>query len=196
VRVEMPAGSAIPIPILAEPLSSVEEFLARFSDDTEERQLEVVDGQPVVTPTPGGPHQLCVSELMRVLFDACPEPYVVISAPWDWVLWERPRLQLRQPDLVVVTLDQAQQPRLTVPPLLAVEVVSPSSFERDAVTKRNDYARAGLEHYWLVEPEIPRVAIFRRAGDALSLVQQATGSHPVNLDQPFVVTLQPDRLRR
>jgi Uma2 family endonuclease len=35
--------------------------------------------------------------------------------------------------------------------LLVVEIVSPGSREMDAVTKRTEYARAGIPRYWVVE---------------------------------------------
>ena len=87
-----------------------------------------------------------------------------MPAPWDWVLWELPTLSVREPDLLVVTHEQAMDDRLLVPPLLAVEDLSPTSFERDAVTKRRDYARAGLEHYWVLDPDTPAVVAYRRRG--------------------------------
>lgn len=56
------------------------------------------------------------------------------------VLWRVPELLVRQPDLVVITHEQADWPRLESPPLLAVEVLSPASVERDVVTRRAEYA--------------------------------------------------------
>ena len=45
---------------------------------------------------------------------------------------------------VVVTAEQARGPRLADPPVLAVEILSDSSQERDLVIKRREYAEAGL----------------------------------------------------
>jgi Uma2 family endonuclease len=38
-------------------------------------------------------------------------------------------------------------------PTLVVEVVSEDDEERDTVTKREEYARAGIRHYWIVDPQ-------------------------------------------
>lgn len=38
-------------------------------------------------------------------------------------------------------------------PTLVVEVVSEDDEERDTVTKREEYARAGIQHYWIVDPQ-------------------------------------------
>jgi Uma2 family endonuclease len=38
-------------------------------------------------------------------------------------------------------------------PTLVVEVVSEDDEERDTVTKRQEYARAGIAHYWILDPQ-------------------------------------------
>jgi len=38
-------------------------------------------------------------------------------------------------------------------PTLVVEVVSEEDEARDTVTKREEYARAGIQHYWIVDPQ-------------------------------------------
>jgi Uma2 family endonuclease len=38
-------------------------------------------------------------------------------------------------------------------PTLVVEIVSEEDEERDTVTKREEYARAGIQHYWIVDPQ-------------------------------------------
>ncbi len=45
-------------------------------------------------------------------------------------------------------------------PDLAVEVISPSSRQYDAFEKRINYARAGVQEYWLVDPIERSVAIY------------------------------------
>jgi Putative restriction endonuclease len=37
-------------------------------------------------------------------------------------------------------------------PTLVVEVVSEDDEERDTVTKREEYAAAGIQHYWILDP--------------------------------------------
>src|SRR5437667_10409389 len=38
-------------------------------------------------------------------------------------------------------------------PTLVVEIVSEEDEERDTVTKRKEYARAGIRHYWILDPQ-------------------------------------------
>lgn len=180
--------------IMSEPFASLDDYLAWVATAPEEEHYEVVDGIPVMTPSPFSAHQRCLRSLLRWLEAACGEGHEVIPAPWDWVLWERPTLTVRQPDLVVVTHAQADEPRLTSAPLLAVEILSPVSFERDLVTKRREYAAAGLDHYWVVDPQAPQLAVFRRRSVGLDIVAHVLGDDEITLDEPFPVRLRPSAL--
>jgi Uma2 family endonuclease len=73
----------------------------------------------------------------------------------------------RRPDFAFYgTVDAAridlEANRVLGVPTLVVEVVSEDDEERDTVTKREEYARAGIPHYWIVDPQ-------RRAVLALAL---------------------------
>ena len=185
----MDPSSGTRAPILAEPLASLAAYLERFGDSSDELQYEVVDGQPVVSPAPGGAHQRCVRALLLALVASTPPGHEVMVAPWDWVLWELPHLAVRQPDLVVVRSELAARDRLTEPPLLAVEVISPGSFERDAVTKRSEYARAGLNDYWIADPTTSEVFVYHRVGDELRLHEVLDTSEPQLIAAPFPVLM-------
>lgn len=184
-------------PIAREPLS-LEAFLALPERVT---PFEVVDGQPVVSPSPYGPHQRVVFSLARTLDDACPPGFEALPSPADWVLRERPLL-VRQPDIVVATHEQALRVPLTAPPLLTVEVLSGGSFERDVVTKRRQYAAFGCRHYWVVDPAdgdpaAVTVVVYRADEGGRSVeVARAVGAAPLAVDDPFPVRLTPADLVR
>ena len=58
---------------------------------------------------------------------------------------------VRIPD-VVITRKVGSERRLDGSDVLvAIEVISPGSKRTDTVTKRSEYAEAGIEHYWIVE---------------------------------------------
>lgn len=154
------------------------------------RPTEVVDGVVVVSPAPEGLHQCAVESLAAILRAACPPGLWVAQSPRDWVLWQVPLL-VRQPDLMVVTREQARAPRLTEPPLLAVEVVSPTSRERDFVTKPREYARAGLGHLWLVDPAVPEVVVRRLADGTWTDVARAERDALLEVTAPFPASLRP-----
>ena len=58
-------------------------------------------------------------------------------------------------------------------PDLAVEIISPSSRQYDSFEKRINYARAGVQEYWLVDPIERGVAIYTLEQDQFVRVPQA-----------------------
>ncbi len=156
------------------------------------RRYELLDGALLVTPAPGGRHQVVVGALYRLLWAARPTGTTVLVSPIDFV--PRPELAL-QPDVVVVDQQQADHPRLTRPPLLVVEVISPSSRTVDLGAKRYAYAEAGVAHYWVVDPDTPiEVVAFDLADSAYQEIARATGHTPYQSTRPFTVTVVPESL--
>ena len=86
------------------------------------------------------------------LVDAC-------HAPFDWKLDDH---TLFQPDIIVVDRAALSELRLEgTPPLLAVEVLSPSTRLVDQTLKRAKYEEAGVQHYWIVDPTRPTLTAAR-----------------------------------
>ena len=58
---------------------------------------------------------------------------------------------------------------LWFPPLdnteLVIEISSPSTRKRDETIKRRLYERAGVSEYWVVDPEIDVIRVYRREHD-------------------------------
>jgi Uma2 family endonuclease len=177
-----------------EPLMTLEDFLAFSENASEGVRYEVVGGVPVVMPAPTGRHQFAIVELIFKLRSVKPPQLAVLTAPLDWVLWQVPSLTLRQPDLVIVTMKQAMGPRLSEPPLLAVEVMSQSSRYIDVGAKRREYARAGARHYWLVDLDTPAIEALTLDGDEYTVAATAKGAEPLTVTEPFPVTVVPDHL--
>lgn len=156
------------------------------------RRYELLDGALLVTPAPGGRHQVVVGALYRLLWAARPAGTTVLVSPIDFV--PRPEMAL-QPDVVVVDQQEADQPRLTRPPLLVVEVISPSSRTVDLGAKRYAYAEAGVAHYWVIDPEPPiAVVAFELVGAAYQEIARATGPTPYETTRPFTIRVVPESL--
>jgi Uma2 family endonuclease len=172
------------------PLVSYEEFVA-WPETT--APVEVVDGRVIVNASPVGPHHYAVNWLTSTLGEACSDDCVAIGSSWDWVLVRAP-LRVRQPDVVVVRREQLRHARLESPPLLAVEVLSPESRERDLVTKRREYAEAGLAWYWLVSLDVPQILVLRN--DSGTFVEHASVRRDERLviAQPFEIDVAPTDL--
>lgn len=125
-------------------------------------QYEVLDGMLVREPSPTPHHQRVSRRLQRALEDYFWErdpAGEVFDAPIDVTLSDTCVLQ---PDLAYVPggSEIVEERRLNGAPLLAVEIVSPSSASRDRVTKQRIYARAGVKHYWIVDPQAETIEAF------------------------------------
>jgi Uma2 family endonuclease len=82
---------------------------------------------------------------------------------------------------------------LPTAPLLAVEVISPSSGLRDRSLKKAVYERMGVPSYWLVDPrrELPALTVFELAGRSYRQVAAAAGSESWTAARPFAVQVVP-----
>jgi Uma2 family endonuclease len=87
------------------------------------RRYELLNGALVVSPWPTTVHQSIVARLAALLDRACPRDLCVLPAP---ALSIDPLTEF-VPDGVVVWTDQVGGAELAEPPLLVVEVRSPST---------------------------------------------------------------------
>ena len=104
--------------------------LDRTPDDG--RRYELVDGVFTVSPAPFIPHQVVLQELAVVLHAALPDNLAIVPGPGV----RMSDITELIPDLVVIGRQQLAGPRLTTPPLLAVEVRSRSRALFDMNTKK------------------------------------------------------------
>ncbi|MCI0435935.1 MAG: Uma2 family endonuclease [Gemmatimonadetes bacterium] len=125
---------------------------ARLPNDG--NRYEVLDGEVLVTPSPGTKHQWTAAELFFELRE-----YVRAHRVGD-MFWALDVLFARGqylcPDMVFVP--NSQRDRLTDRgvegvPGLVVEIVSPGSVRIDRVTKPARYADFGVPQYWVVDRE-------------------------------------------
>ena len=98
----------------------------------------------------------------------------VFPAPTDVVLTNE---DVFVPDLLVVANPSDVTERaIEAPPLLVVEVLSPSTRKQDRGVKAERYAELGVAHYWIVDPEQERVECFRLEDGVYRTVAEAQGA--------------------
>jgi Uma2 family endonuclease len=166
-----------------------EDDLATMPDDG--HRYELLDGTLLVTPAPNENHQTCVTSLVVLLRSARQPGQKVLVAPFDVRL---SRLTVLEPDVLVARKADLTPARLEGPPLLAVEVLSPSTRRIDLGSKRLAYEAAGVPAYWLVDPDVPSLTVLEL--DAGRYVERATvaGDEAYQATFPFEVTVVPARL--
>jgi Uma2 family endonuclease len=164
--------------------------LDRMPDDG--RRYELVDGVLVVSPAPRVPHQLVLAELIVLLHGACPPGLFVVPGPGVRMSDDTELI----PGLVVIRQDQLAARRVTRPPLLAVEVQSPSTALFDLNTKKAVYERFSIESYWVVAPDVdqPELIAFELCDGRYQQVAHVTGDRVLRAQKPFPAEVVPARL--
>ena len=112
--------------------------------------VEFSHGHIEVLPMPSDKHQSIVFFLSALLGAfARKSGGKVLFAPLRLRLWPD---KIREPDLLFLAdaSDPRRQDAYWTGADLVVEVVSPDDPARDLVTKRNEYAQAGIPEYWIV----------------------------------------------
>ena len=155
-------------------------------------RYELIDGSLIVSPGPRLPHQDAVGSLYLLLRAACPPHLKVVLAPFDVVLADDTVLM---PDLLVAPREQFTVQELPGGPLLAVEVLSPSTRRVDLLLKRDRLQAALVPSYWLVDPDAPAVTVLELHDGVYEQVGHVTGGQALEVDRPFRVRLVPAELQ-
>lgn len=128
-------------------------------------KYELVRGELFVTPPPSEDHETILARLNAIL-----APFVAQNGLG---MVYRPRAVLRfegsevEPDLMV--RQERRGPGRdwddAPVPILVIEVLSGSTRRRDQMQKRELYLDAGVEEYWIVDPDSASIRAIRRGDD-------------------------------
>jgi Uma2 family endonuclease len=163
--------------------------LASMPDDG--HRYELLDGMLIVSPAPRSLHQVIVLELAVVLRAAATSDVITLVAPLDVVLADDTVLQ---PDVLVARRSDLNERNLAGAPLLAVEVLSPSTRRMDLWTKRMRYEAAGTLAYWVVDPDQPSLTAWDLRGGRYDQVAHVVGHEAYDAVVPFPVRVAPAEL--
>jgi Uma2 family endonuclease len=139
----------------------------QFPDDGQRHEL--IDGEHYVTPSPNLKHQQILGNLHLEIGGWLRQHPIgrAFLSPFDVVFT---RFDVVEPDLLYISNARAAQiltaANVQGPPELVVEIGSPSTRKRDETIKRRLYERAGVSEYWVVDPEVDVVRVYRREGDS------------------------------
>jgi Uma2 family endonuclease len=139
-----------------------EDFLL-FPDDG--KRHELIDGEHYVTPCPNTRHQAIVGNLYWLVRSYLEQHPIgrAFLAPFDIVF---SNFDVVEPDLLYMSNARAAEILTTKhvegTPELVIEIGSPSTRARDETIKRHLYERSGVSEYWVVDPELDVVRVYRR----------------------------------
>jgi Uma2 family endonuclease len=133
-----------------------------FPDDG--KRHELIDGEHYVTPSPNLKHQAIVMNIGSALWSHLKAHPVgqVLASPFDVVL---SNVDVVEPDILYFSNARRQEVLTTQhargAPDLVVEVGSPSTRRRDERQKHWLYERSGVSEYWVVDPDLDVVKVYR-----------------------------------
>jgi Uma2 family endonuclease len=137
-----------------------------FPDDG--KRHELIDGEHYVTPCPNTKHQ-AVSGNLHFLIRAWLETHPLgrlFYAPFDIVFTQ---FDVVEPDLLFMSNVRAESiltaKHVIGAPELVIEIGSPGTRKRDETIKRRLYERSGVSEYWIVDPELDVVRVYRSEGE-------------------------------
>lgn len=144
-----------------------DDLVAMFPEDDGVHR-ELIDGEIFVTPSAVTRHQRLSVRMALSLgnhLDLHPDQGEIFTARFDVVLTP---YDVVEPDLLVVLGDQQHiltSKNVQGAPGVLVEILSPSTRQRDLTAKRRLFDREGVREYWIVDPDRNNVAVYRRSDD-------------------------------
>ena len=168
---------------------------AAFEAVPPEMVAEILDGELFTFPRPARPHTRSASRLTMKLggpFD------LGDGGPGGWVILDEPELHLgRRPDKLAPDLAGWKRERMPdalgdeetpayydVAPDWVCEVISPLTARVDRGKKMRAYRREGVEHFWICNPLLRMLEVYRLEGGRWSLIETYEDDEKVRAE-PF-----------
>ncbi|WP_190820877.1 Uma2 family endonuclease [Saccharopolyspora pogona] len=188
------SGSSLQRPL------TVREYAELGEDDRHRYELQ--EGSLVVSPSPAPDHMIAIANLILQLAGQVPAGFKAIpdvDVDLELVSPDKPGFS-RRPDLVVVP--QAATGRVreeggllrASEAVLVVEVVSLASRRTDHVIKRDEYADAGIPHYWIVDLDEPVSLLACHLAEPFGYQDPGDVAGEFVTEVPFPVRLRLDEL--
>jgi len=128
---------------------------------------EIIDGEHYVNPAPNLRHQRISGKVFGFLWVFLRSRPIgeVFSAPFDVVLSGQ---DVVQPDLLYVSKERTEiftEKNVQGAPDLVVEILSQSTRREDEKIKLRRYELFGVREYWIVDPELELIKVYRPGDD-------------------------------
>lgn len=135
---------------------------------------EIIGGEHYVSPAPKRRHQITVGNFyyhlrsyldQHLLGQILLSPFDVILSDWDVV----------QPDLLFISRERSsitQESGAFGAPDLVIEVLSKSTRKRDETIKPRLYEAMGVLEYWIADPDMRTVEVYRSRNGRLVLAAE------------------------
>jgi Uma2 family endonuclease len=128
------------------------------------RRYEILDGELIVNASPIPRHQIITFNVATMLRSYVKPRQLgtVFISPLDVVFSQE---WVVEPDVIYIRRERLSimtRTNVSGAPDLTVEVLSESTRKRDEIKKRHAYEDFGVAEYWIVDPELESMKVYRR----------------------------------
>ena len=146
---------------------------ADYRNTPEDERYELIDGELIMASAPRIIHQRTERKLVTPLDTFVEQNGLgeIFYAPTDVVLSDT---DVVQPDILFVSNERAHiitEDNIRGAPNLVIEILSPSTAERDRTLKRALYAKHGVQEYWQVDTDARTIAVLTLAENGFELAE-------------------------
>ena len=136
---------------------SVEEYLSMSF----EHDCEYIDGVIRERALGDFEHNFLQGLLCSIFFSHRPD-WAIVCVPEQRIQITPTRYLI--PDVTLVKTGSPREPRLTKPPLLVIEIQSPTDTLRATFSKSRDYLGFGISNIWVIDPKTRKAYYAKPAG--------------------------------
>ena len=182
------------VPQERRPLPSKHYTYADYFNWNDGKRYELIDGAAyLMEPAPLFGHQKISGALhTRLSIFLEGKPGEALYSPFDVRLnFDKGDNTVLQPDIVVF-IDQSKLHGTGCigAPDMVIEILSPSTARRDKVDKFNQYLRAGVREYWIVDPDEKTVdAYILENGKYIGTTYSGADDAPVHILEGCIIRL-------
>lgn len=125
-------------------------------------RYQLIEGEMHMAPAPNRYHQHISKNIEFILLKYLEKHPIgeVYHAPFDVELTD---INVYQPDIVFIANEHRSiltEQGAEGAPDFVVEILSPKTAEMDKGTKREVYARCGVEELWIIDPDAKRIHVY------------------------------------
>jgi len=167
---------------------TVDEFLAwAVNQPNEAGKLELLDGVVIVQQSRQWGHHKVKAAVFLALIDAIKTAGVPFYAATDGPTVRIDSRTAFEPDALIAPLPEPEPTSLEVPnPVIVVEVLSPSTAQRDATTKLKRYFEVpSVEHYPILDWQ-DRAVTHHKRGASGTIETEVLSEGVLKLDPPGI----------
>lgn len=131
------------------------------------KRYEVIHGELFMSPSPIFRHQRISMSLTLILGAYVEETGagILVAAPMDVILSEH---NVVQPDVLFISKGRTSiitEKNIQGAPDLLIEILSEGNRRHDEVVKRKVYESFGVQEYWVIDPVLETIKVYRLEGD-------------------------------